>query len=98
MRKRRLLWILLLSLLIIICFSVSAFAQGYGAPGPRPPMQPPPPGGMNQALDMCYANCTKDLQMCLRPTLAPGSNKQTSANIVNSCTDRVKPCMMNCIR
>lgn len=77
---------------------------GQQPPGPPPGQQPPgpppgqQPGGINQALDMCYANCVRNVQMCLRPTLAPGYNKQAAANVVNNCTNNIRPCMLNCLR
>lgn len=101
-RKRTIVLITALSLLLITCLALSVFAQGPKGPTQGPPPGPPPgtmqQGGINQALDMCYANCTRDLQMCLRPTLTPGFDKRSAAGMANSCTDRVKPCMMNCVR
>lgn len=51
---------------------------------------------MNQALDMCYGKCVQSLQMCLRPSLAPGYKASAARPLVNSCTDALKGCMLGC--
>lgn len=75
--------------------------MGPGPGGPGGPMGPPmgpggPGGGMNQALDMCYGKCVQSLQMCLKPSLAPGYKVSVAKTLVGSCTDTLKRCMLAC--
>ena len=101
-----------LSIVLVMGFGISAYAanpgdgeymviaqMGPGGPGggPMGPGGPGGPGGgMNQALDMCYGKCVQSLQMCLRPSLAPGYKAAAAKTLVNSCTDALKRCMLAC--
>ena len=94
-----------LSIVLVMGFGISAYAANPGdgeymviaQMGPGGPGGPGgPDGGMNQALDMCYGKCVQSLQMCLRPSLAPGYKAASAKTLVNSCTDALKRCMLAC--